>query len=137
MGFRAAFIAEHKRLALDYEKKKRRTKTQSDIVKLPNPCNTCHVLHIVPHAQGCSTMVSREGSKARSYCYRRFVLADPCCMRVQQYASFCNCSAGCRRNLPPRSYQMQESSPHKRILVGSSSPFMRVAEHLTALRARC
>ena len=29
----------------------------------------------------------------------------------------------------------QESPPHKRFLVGCSSPFMRLAEHLTALRA--
>ena len=30
---------------------------------------------------------------------------------------------------------MQESPPHKRFLVGCSSPFMRVDEHLTTLRA--
>ena len=29
------------------------------------------------------------------------------------------------------------SPPHKRFLVGCSSPFMRLAEHLTALRAWC
>ena len=30
---------------------------------------------------------------------------------------------------------MQESPPHKRLLVGCSSPFMRLAEHLTVIRA--
>ena len=30
---------------------------------------------------------------------------------------------------------VQESSPHTRFLVGCSSPFMRLAEHLTALSA--
>ena len=32
---------------------------------------------------------------------------------------------------------MQESSPQKRFLVGCCSPFMPLAEHLTALRAWC
>ena len=32
---------------------------------------------------------------------------------------------------------MQESPPHKRFSVGCSSPFLRLAEHLTALRAWC
>ena len=34
-----------------------------------------------------------------------------------------------------RVIHMQESPPHKRFLVGCSSPFMRLAQHLTALRA--
>ena len=33
--------------------------------------------------------------------------------------------------------RMQESPSHKRFLVGCSSPFMRLAEHLTAVRAWC
>ena len=33
--------------------------------------------------------------------------------------------------------RMPESSPHKQFLVGCCSPFMRVAEHLTELRASC
>ena len=32
---------------------------------------------------------------------------------------------------------MQENPPQKRFLVGCSSPFMRLAQHLTALRAWC
>ena len=32
---------------------------------------------------------------------------------------------------------MQGNPPQKRILVGCSSPFMRLAEHITALRAWC
>ena len=32
---------------------------------------------------------------------------------------------------------IQESPPHKRFIVGCRSPFMRLAEHLTALRACC
>ena len=32
---------------------------------------------------------------------------------------------------------MQESPPHKRFIVGCSSPFMRLGEHLAALRAWC
>ena len=32
---------------------------------------------------------------------------------------------------------VQKSPPHKRFLVGCSSPFMRLAEHLTVLRAWC
>ena len=32
---------------------------------------------------------------------------------------------------------MRGSSPHERFLAGCSSPFMRLAEHLTALRAWC
>ena len=31
---------------------------------------------------------------------------------------------------------LQERPPHKRFLVGCSSPFMRLAEHLTAIRVR-
>ena len=32
---------------------------------------------------------------------------------------------------------VQESPPHKRLVVGCGSPFMRLAEHLTVLRAWC
>ena len=32
---------------------------------------------------------------------------------------------------------MQETPPQKRFVVGCSSPFVRLAEHLTALRAWC
>ena len=36
-----------------------------------------------------------------------------------------------------RCHPVQESPPHKRFVVGCSSPFMRLAQHLKALRAWC